>query len=118
MDRRFAMGGTVVTTKQVSQLRRMNQAGLNDYIISERLGVPVRTVCYNRNKLGLTVNQKRRYRRYEVYDGKTTEYLFEGTARECAERMGITKTGFNRAFQEFFKGNYKKYEIYEVENVD
>lgn len=107
-----------MTTKQVSELRRMNKAGLNDHIIAETLGLPQNTVWYNRSNLGLPVNHKRRYRRYEVYDGKTTEYLFEGTARECAEWMGLTKKGFNSAFALFGKGKYRKYEIYEVEDVD
>ena len=104
-----------MTTRQFMELRRMNQAGLNDHIIAETLGIPQTTVWYNRNKLGLPVVKRKRHKRYTVYNGKTSEYLIEGTAKECADWLGLTREGFNSAFGLFRKGQYKKYEIYLVE---
>lgn len=78
-----------MTTRQIAEVERMNRLGLNDHIIAEALDLPQNTVWYCRNNLGLPVNKGQRRPRYTVYDGKTGQYLFEGTSRECADWMGI-----------------------------
>lgn len=109
------MGWCDMTSRQIAEVRRMNRAGMNDSAIADVLGLPQNTVWYCRTRMGLpVVLEKRNTMRYTVYDGKTSEYLFEGTARECAERMGIERQSFNRAHSLFLRGRYRKYEIYAV----
>lgn len=54
-------------------------------------------------------------KRYTVYDGMTTQYLVEGTAEECAKYLGWKTETFRTNKTKFSQGDYKKYEIYEVE---
>ena len=55
---------------------------------------------------------------YDLYDGETTQFLIEGTARECAEYMGVKKRSFHVAKYMFEQGKYQKYEIYDVKEGD
>ena len=104
-----------MTTKMLAEIERMNKAGMNDAWISEELGMDKCTVGYWRKKLGLTVVGNIRSKRYTVYDGKTTQFIIEGTSRECAAKLGIEIQSFRRNKMRFNRGQYKKYEIYEVE---
>lgn len=84
----------IITTKMLTEIRRLNEAEMNDAEISEALGLKYDTVRYHRIKEGLP-SRRQKYRnrflkRYCVYDARTTEFLLEGTAAECAARLGLT----------------------------
>lgn len=104
-----------MTTKQLAEIERMNKAGMNDAWIGEELGIGASNVGRWRRKLGLPKAGINRTKRFTVYDGATTQFICEGTARECAAKLGIEKQSFNKNKMLFDRGQYKKYEIYEVE---
>ena len=104
-----------MTAELLEQIREMNGQGLNDAIIAERIYCSDSTVGNWRRRLNLPpagINRTKKL--YAIYDGKTTQFLMEGSARECAEYMGITKSAFHSHKARFERGEYKKYEIYEV----
>lgn len=105
-----------MTTKLLAEIERMNKAGMNDSWIADQLGIDQTCASYWRNKLGLPVVGKNRGAKiYTVYDGKTSQFICEGRADECAKWLGIKVKYFYYIAWMFEKGKYKKYEIYEVE---
>ena len=52
-----------------------------------------------------------RYRVYDAWD----EFVVEGTARECAEGLGVAVKSFREMAAKFKNGKYKKYSIFEVQ---
>lgn len=106
-----------MTAEILSQIEGMNRKGLNDEIIAEKIFCGTSTVRKWRKVLGLPIaGVNRTKRRYALYDGKTTQYIMEGTARECAAYMGVKVETFRSAKVRFEHGRYKKYEIYEVDD--
>lgn len=106
-----------MTTKTFEKIKELNAKGLCDADIARELGIPYQHVRYWRMKVSAdngSVRLRPWAKRYMVYDGKTTQFFTEGTAAECAARMGIKRTSFHRIKVEFDRGNYHKYEIYEV----
>lgn len=105
-----------MTTRMILRIKELNEAGMNDVMISERLGISYTTVSYWRiHKLGLPrTGVYRSKKRYIVYDGKTTQFIVEGTTKECADALHLTPATFRTAKTNFEKGIYRKYEIYEV----
>lgn len=105
-----------MTAEILSKIEEMNRKGLNDSIIAEALYCSITTVFRGRTMLGLPrVGSNRTTKRYTIYDGKTTQYIMEGTAKECAEYMGVKVHNFHALKSKFRRGLYKKYEIHEVE---
>ena len=54
-----------------------------------------------------------REKRYRVYDPMSGELVAEGDAIECAEKLGMTLRTFQRAEENFRRGHYKKWNIYD-----
>lgn len=105
-----------MTEEILAQIEEMNRNGMNDRIIAEKIFCSTTTVARGRRLLGLSAaGINRTKKRYVLYDGKTTQYIMEGTARECADYMGMTLRSFYQNKSRFRRGTYKKYEIYEVE---
>ena len=108
-----------MTAALLAQIEEMNRKGLNDTIIGETIGYASCVVSHWRRKLGLPAARiNRSKKRYVIYDGETTQFIMEGSARECAEYMGIKVTTFHNFKWEFEHGLYKKYEIYDAEEGD
>lgn len=105
-----------MTAECLAKIEKMNKRGLNDTIIAEALCYSPCVVSKCRRKLGLPIaGTNRTKKRYAIYDGETTQYIMEGTAKECAKYMGIKTESFYCSKIRFEQGIYKKYEIYEVE---
>lgn len=105
-----------MTTAILREIKRMNKAGMNDSQIADELRLEHTKVNYWRRKLGLyPTGINRTQKRFSVYDGITTEFIVEGTVRECCARIGMAPSTFRSAKCLFQQGRYKKYEIYEVE---
>lgn len=112
-----------LATKQLEQLKELNQAGLSDIEISKRLGCG-RVVARNwRVKLGLPAKGKpgrkpgSKKKRYTVYDKYTSEYICEGTAQEISEYIGIAVSTIYPEVTMARKGKPRtRYEIVEVED--
>ena len=106
----------MLTTKTISEIARLNAEGLNDEEIADVLGMKRCTVHYWRSiKLGLpNTGHYRTAKRFTVYDGKTTQFLVEGTIKEICAALGMAYITFQHAKTAFERGRYYKYEIYEV----
>lgn len=108
-----------MTAEFLAKIEQMNRKGLNDAIIAEAIGYSPSIVNHCRRKLGLPIaGINRSKKRYTIYDGETTQFIMEGSARECAEYMGIKVATFRSYKCNFERGIYKKHEIYDVEEGD
>lgn len=79
----------MMTTKQYLRLQQLNAEGKNDAEIARILGVKYDAVSYWRVKAGLPAN-RRKVKQYAVYLRETGELISMGSARECAEKMGLS----------------------------
>lgn len=78
-----------MTTKTLERIREMHGQGMNDRQISAEIGMCEASVWYWRKKLGLTANRTFEPKAfYVIYDRKDNIRAI-GSARECAEAMGI-----------------------------
>lgn len=106
----------------LAEIRRLNKAGYKDAAIAQKLGLKYSTVRYNRRKMRLPLNvgsfSDQRTRRYCVYDAKTTQFIIEGTAKECAAELGIKVETFYKLFTIFRQGVTRRWEIYYAEAPD
>ena len=89
----------MITTKQLAEIRRLNALSLPDRDIAETIGLKYHTVRYHRIKEGLPAHPILNrhispYKHYCVYDAKTSEFIIEGTATECADRLDILVNTF------------------------
>lgn len=91
--------------------------GLMDIEIAEIMGVGTSTVWDRRKKLGLPKNpcNRRTAKVFSVYDGKTGEYIMEGTVREITQRLNILDTTVRSYVVRTGREMSGKYKIYEVE---
>lgn len=78
-----------MTTKTLERIRELHKQGLNDPEIAKEIGCCTSTVCSWRKKLGLSANWKASPKSfYVIYDEKDNVRA-TGSARECAEALGI-----------------------------
>ena len=106
-----------MTTKMLSQLESWAREGICDAEIGRRLGLNAKTVWTWRTRAGLKPGKKeRRYpaRRYTVYDRATSQYLFEGTGKEIADFLGLSRKTIYSYIYLTLKGKGKKYTFCEV----
>lgn len=90
--------------------------GLMDIEIAEIMGVAIQTVWNRRTQLGLPKNPQhhRTAKVYTVYDGRTGEYIMEGTAREITIRLNIIESTVRCYVALSKQGKDCRYKIYEV----
>lgn len=111
-----------MTTKKLEELRRRNEAGENDWMIADALGISWNIVRYWRKKLGLPPRSPRRYNNgyvnyhqqviYTVWDAKTDELIACGTDQECADRMGLAnRQTFQQLASRAINGKNRKYYV-------
>lgn len=105
----------MITTKTLNEIAALYHEGLTDREIAERLGTNENIVSYWRGgKLKLPAH--RTHGRYAVYDKKTSEFIVDGTAKKCAEYLGIAYSSFMSAASRCRHGKGGgKYEIYKAE---
>lgn len=106
-----------MTTKSLAQLIDLVQEGWCDAEIGRRLGVDTSTARRWRVREGLPVGKKGRVshpRIYTVYDRKTSRYLFEGTGREIADFLGLSRKTIYSYINRTLSGQTYKYEFCEV----
>lgn len=106
-----------MTTKLLNEIRRRNEAGQNDTIIAEALGIKTCMVNEWRNKMGLPKrdDKRRSSTLYTVWDANSDELLACGTAEECAHYMGYKgKDGFLSMVSRATHGKQKKYAVEKV----
>lgn len=109
-----------MTTKTLAEIERLARSGWCDAEIARRTGQTHKVAREWRIKLGLPIGKKgkkaaKTARRYTFYDRRTTRYLCEGTARECAEALGLKVNSVESIICRTRNGIRTKYEIYEVE---
>lgn len=51
---------------------------------------------------------------YRVYNPLNGKFIVEGTVAVCAHKLGITTERFRRVANDFQKGQYKRFNIYDV----
>lgn len=103
----------LITTKTLARIREMNQAGMNDCVIAQELGLSKSIIQRWRKRMGLEpVRLWAKRPLYTVYLRKTGEYICEGTSEECAAQMGIKVETFYQ--QRSRKNRIGKHEIFEV----
>lgn len=101
-----------MTTKKLQTILDMVDRGEKQKDIAAAVNVSPSTVSIWARKYG-RIRIPRRYcmKMYTVYD-KAGAYIFEGTARECADYLGIQYQSFRRMaseYQRFGKGRYAVY---------
>lgn len=107
-----------MTTKLLQQIQQMARDGWCDAEIARRLGIHVSVARSWRVKAGLPYGRKgmrNKTKCYAVYDGKTSDFLFEGTIEEVAQFLGKTMGGIYSCISRNKSGKLRKYEFYEVE---
>ncbi len=112
-----------ITTKIIAEIHRLNmEKEMNDAEISEELGIKYGTVRYYRLKAGLPSRRhkyrNRLYKRYSVYDARTSDFITEGTAVECAVMLGILVGSFYSLVTKTRQGKPVNYEIYAIDRDD
>lgn len=107
-----------MTTRLLAEIKRLSCDGWCDAEIARRMGINQGVVRIWRTKAGLPYGRKGMHHKkkvYAVYDGKTSEFLTEGTIEEVARFLGKTMQGIYCCICRCKSGKSKKYEFYEVE---
>lgn len=107
-----------MTTKLLAQIEELAREGWCDAEIGRIVGIDQKTVWRWRVKAGLTPGKKgRQYpaKKYIFYNRRTSEFLVEGTAKECAAFLGLKESSIYSQIYHTRKGRLKKYEIFVVE---
>lgn len=107
-----------MTTKLLAQVEALAREGWCDSEIGRRLGISNGVVRLWRMKAGIPIGKKGKRiptKRYSFYNRRTSEFLVEGTTKECAAFLGLKESCIKSLIYHIRKGRLKKYEIHEVE---
>lgn len=108
-----------MTNTEAQKIKELHGKGCTTKEIAAAMGWPYVKAYSSLRRLGLLVNYEDREKLYTVYDRRTSEYICEGSAIECAKRLGCANVnGFYCIVTRARKGDYKKYEIHEVEEAN
>ncbi len=112
------MSGRVLTTADIAQVKKLAEAGMCDAAIARDLGLSYKTVRNWRTSMGLPVGGKghSRTKRYTIYDKHTSQFLFEGTPKECAKYLGVKLCTMYSYISYSRNGGRIIYDIHEVED--
>lgn len=88
--------------------------------VADHIGAPRNTVAIYMQKFRNGEDLRRggsprRY--YALYNRKTDELVCSGTAKECAEALGIPRAYFDSMVSKIKSGKNKKWEVY-VDNIN
>lgn len=80
----------LLTTKNIKDIKRLHEEGLNDREISEELGLHYSAVGRHRRQMGFSkIGRNKKQHMYTVWSAETDHLLCCGTAPECAEILGF-----------------------------
>jgi len=108
---------------QLAEIRRRHEAGENDHIIAEAMGYSVTTIWKWRRALGLPtigVSGPRHRPIYYVWDAENDTLLAVGTAKQCADMLGLKGGGrsFHVLKARYKAGKSRKYIVMKEEDDD
>lgn len=105
-----------MTTKQLLEIRRLHEAGLCGTQIARETGLPYGQVGYYLRQEGRRPNpyQYPPRKEYAVYDGRTSALLALGSARECAQALGMKQGTFYSTVSRAEHGLRGKYEVHKT----
>lgn len=100
-------------TVGVGKVKELHAQGLSDAEIARRLGASYKTVRAIRSEtLHLPANKRQPKKRYTVYHRETGDLLASGSARECAEQLGIERGSFYNTVSRLPKREAARYKIF------
>ena len=104
-----------MTSKKLQTILDMVDRGCLQKDIAKAVNVSASTVSIWARKYG-RVRTPRQYCRklYTIYD-KDGQYVFEGTARECADYLGIQYQSFRRMASQYQRHGKGRYAVYPAE---
>ena len=100
-----------MTTKNLQSILDMVDQGLLQKEIAKAANVSISTVSIWARRYGRIRPTRTCTKVYTVYD-KDGYYIFEGTARECADYLGIQYQSFRRMASQYQRYGIGRYEIY------
>lgn len=104
-----------MTDTEKQKIKQLHGNGCSTKEIAAAMGWAYGKTYSSVRRLGLLANYEGREKLYTVYDKRTSEYICEGTAIECAKWLGYASVNcFYCIVCRAKKGEHKKYEIYEV----
>lgn len=103
----------MLTIKQVREIRRLHEEGLNGVEIAAELGIRPGTVNCYRRKMGLSRNGRNKKQHiYTVWSAETDHLLAYGTVTECTRVLGFaSENGFYSMVSRTKSGKLKKYTV-------
>ena len=78
-----------LTTKTLKRIRQLHKSGLSDPDIAKKIGCSTTTVWNWRQKFGLAANWKAAPKAFYIIYDENDAIRATGSARECAEALGI-----------------------------
>lgn len=106
-----------MTTGTLAKIEELAREGWCDAEIGRRLDIDTKTAQRWRVRYGIPCGKKGRTypaKRYTVYDRATSQYLFEGTGKEIADFLGLSRKTIYSYIYLTLKGKGKKYTFCEV----
>lgn len=104
-----------MTTKKLQTILDMVDRGEKQKDIAAEVNVSVSTVSKWARKYGrVQIPRRTCVKVYTVYD-KAGQYVFEGTARECADYLGIQYQSFRRLYSHYQRHGTGHYAVYPAE---
>ena len=100
-----------MTTKKLQAILDMVDQGLLQKEIAKAANVSISTVSIWARRYGRIRPKRTCAKVYTIYD-KDGQYVFEGTARECADYLGIQYQSFRRMASQYQRYGKGRYEIY------
>lgn len=100
-----------MTTKKLQTILDMVDRGCLQKDIAKAVNVFASTVSIWARRYGRIRPTRTCTKVYTIYD-KDGQYVFEGTARECADYLGIQYQSFRRMASQYQRYGKGRYEIY------
>lgn len=103
-----------MTTKKLQAILDMVDQGLLQKEIAKAANVSISTVSIWARRYGRIRPTRTCAKVYTVYD-KDGQYVFDGTARECADYLGIQYQSFRRLYSHYQRHGTGHYAVYSAE---
>ena len=103
-----------MTTKKLQIILDMVDRGCLQKDVARAANVSISTVSIWARRYGRIRPKRSCAKAYTVY-GKDGQYVFEGTARECADYLGIQYQSFRRMASQYQRHGKGRYAVYPAE---
>lgn len=103
-----------MTTKKLQIILDMVDRGCLQKDVAKASNVSISTVSIWARRYGRIRPKRSCTKVYTVY-GKDGQYVFEGTARECADYLGIQYQSFRRMASQYQRHGKGRYAVYPAE---